>query len=470
MAYKLKKKIADKNNYGGIRELSDIKYIVIHYTGNDGDTDERNGNYFHNNIVKASAHYFVDSDSVTQSVLDECIAYSVGGKKYSNCKTTGGGKFYGKCTNSNSISIELCDDKKNGAIYPSAATIANAIELAKEKMKEYGIPAANVIRHFDVNGKACPAYWCGTEAKDKKWETEFLDMLSSKGTQAISGFVSGSKVLKASDLKNMGTADIVKKAGVLFTADQKKTGVLASVSLAQFCLESDYGRSELAKAANNCFGMKRSLSGNTWPDSVWDGKSVYKKPTKENVNGKKVTVTAEFRKYPDIAHSIADHSAYLLGAMHGSRKRYAGLKGETSYKEAALIIKDGGYASDPKYVEKVCSLIEKYDMTKYDVSGSTIADSGISTGSSTSAGSSQPPKTSAGSSSSGFSGYYKKYTGKSERIDEVFKAVKVPEKFRGTYMKRKPIAKKNGISSYKGSKTQNLKLMKLARAGKLKKV
>lgn len=464
MAYKLKKKIADKNNYGGIRQLSNIKYIVIHYTGNDGDTDEGNGNYFHNNIVKASAHYFVDSDSITQSVLDERIAYSVGGKKYSNCKTMGGGKFYGKCTNSNSISIELCDDKKNGTIYPSAATIANAIELAKEKMKEYGIPAANVIRHFDVNGKACPAYWCGTDIKNKKWKSEFWDKLSSgsavKKDDTVSNTGTGaavSKALRASDLKNMGTADVIKKAGVLFTADQKKTGVLASVSLAQFCLESDYGRSELAKAANNCFGMKRSLSGNTWPDSAWDGKSVYKKPTKENVNGKKVTVTAEFRKYPDIAHSIADHSAYLLGAMNGSKKRYAGLKGETSYKKAITIIKNGGYASDPDYIKKICSIIEKYKLTQYDVTGSSGSASGSS-----SSGSSN--KTSSSVS------YYKKYTGKSEMVDEVFKAIGVPEKFRNSYMKRKPVASKNGISNYKGSKNQNLHLVKLAKAGKLKKI
>jgi flagellum-specific peptidoglycan hydrolase FlgJ len=44
----------------------------------------------------------------------------------------------------------------------------------------------------------------------------------------------------------------------------KKSGILASVSLAQFILESGYGKSELAQKANNCFGMKKSLSGNTW--------------------------------------------------------------------------------------------------------------------------------------------------------------------------------------------------------------
>lgn len=178
MGYTLKTNIANKSNYGASRKLSNIKYIVIHYTANDGDTDENNGKYFKNNIVKASAHYFVDDDSVTQSVPDNFVAYSVGGNKYSNCGSTGGGKYYGKCTNSNSISIEICDDVKNGVIYPSAKTIENVIALTKELMKKYTIPASNVIRHFDVTGKACPVYWCGNTAKNTKWFNEFHNKLT----------------------------------------------------------------------------------------------------------------------------------------------------------------------------------------------------------------------------------------------------------------------------------------------------
>ena len=183
MGYVLKRNLADKSNYGNVRDTAKIKWIVIHYTGNDGDKDENNGKYFRNNKnLGASAHYFVDSDSVTQSVPDNYIAWSVGGSKYSNCATTGGGKCYGKCTNANSISIELCDDVKNGTVYPSAATIANAIALAKTLMKKYNIPASKVIRHFDVTGKSCPSYWCGTTAKDGKWKTEFWDKLSSSAS------------------------------------------------------------------------------------------------------------------------------------------------------------------------------------------------------------------------------------------------------------------------------------------------
>ena len=94
MAYVLKTNLANKGNYGSVRSTSQIKYIVIHYTSNDGDTDENNGTYFKNNDVDSSAHYFVDSDSVTQSVPDNYVAWSVGGSKYSNCSSTGGGKYY----------------------------------------------------------------------------------------------------------------------------------------------------------------------------------------------------------------------------------------------------------------------------------------------------------------------------------------------------------------------------------------
>lgn len=152
----------------------------------------------------------------------------------------------------------------------------------------------------------------------------------------------------------------------LAQTDMAKSGILASVTIAQACLESAYGTSELAVNANNLFGMKCSLSGNTWT-SVWDGVSRYSKETKEqDKNGNESTITADFRCYPDMHTSICDHSCYLLGAMDGAALRYAGLAGEKDYRKAIQIIKDGGYATDTKYVDKVCNIIEVYGLTKYD--------------------------------------------------------------------------------------------------------
>lgn len=173
MAYVLKKHLANKKNYGGKRLLGAIKYIVIHYTTNDGDTDENNGKYFANSVVNASAHYFVDDDSVTQSVPDDYVAWAVGGKKYNDCAKTGGGKYYLQATNTNTLNIEICDDVRNGIVYPSQATIENVIAFTKAKMKEYNIPKERVIRHFDVTGKYCPKYWMD----DAKWKAEFWNKL-----------------------------------------------------------------------------------------------------------------------------------------------------------------------------------------------------------------------------------------------------------------------------------------------------
>ena len=108
----------------------------------------------------------------------------------------------------------------------------------------------------------------------------------SKVTKALQGSSdssggSAAKGTQASVLKDLSEADAIKKVGALFTAEQKKSGILASVSLAQFIMESGYGKSELAQNANNIFGMKCGLSGNTWSGSSWDGKSKYTKKTQE---------------------------------------------------------------------------------------------------------------------------------------------------------------------------------------------
>ncbi|MCI5935994.1 MAG: N-acetylmuramoyl-L-alanine amidase [Lachnospiraceae bacterium] len=159
MAYKMKKHLAHRINYGSNRKTSEIKYIVIHYTAGDGDSDEGNTNYFAKPLErKASAHYFVDDDSITQSVPDDYVAYSVGGSKYTDCAKTGGGKLYQIATNRNTLNIEMCDSIKDGTIKAQEATIINTIKFVRKKMKQYNIDIDHVIRHFDVNGKHCPAY------------------------------------------------------------------------------------------------------------------------------------------------------------------------------------------------------------------------------------------------------------------------------------------------------------------------
>ena len=168
------------------------------------------------------------------------------------------------------------------------------------------------------------------------------------------------------------TEAFIEKVAPMAQADQKANGILASITLAQAILESGWGRSELAVNANNLFGMKKSLSGNTWTGSTWDGKSVYSKETKEVYASGPATVQADFRAYKSWQESVSDHSAYLLGAKKGNSLRYEGLKGCADYRKAAQIIKDGGYATSPTYVEKLCSIIEEWKLTQYDTATTPV--------------------------------------------------------------------------------------------------
>lgn len=249
-------------------------------------------------------------------------------------------------------------------------TYEAAVELYAMLCKEYGLnPLTDIISHKEGHAKGIASNHGDPE---HLWKGLGMSYTMDTFRQAVKAAMAGEAKptpsgLQATAFKDMSEADIIKKVGPLFTADQKNSGILASVSMAQFILESGYGKSELAQNANNCFGMKKSLSGNTWSGSTWDGSSVYTKKTQEYENGQYVTITADFREYPSVEKSIADHSAYLLGAKNGSKLRYDGLKGCTDYKKAVHIIKDGGYATSSSYVNNLCSIIERWNLTQYDV-------------------------------------------------------------------------------------------------------
>ena len=164
----------------------------------------------------------------------------------------------------------------------------------------------------------------------------------------------------------MTEQEFVKMISAYAVSDMVASGVLASVTIAQAILESGYGTTDLAKNANNFFGMKCVLSNNTWT-SVWDGVSKYTKYTKEQTtDGREYTVLADFRKYPSPAESVRDHSLYLTQAKNGSKLRYTGLVGEKDPKKAIQIIKNGGYATDVKYVDKILDIISRFNLTQYD--------------------------------------------------------------------------------------------------------
>ena len=169
----------------------------------------------------------------------------------------------------------------------------------------------------------------------------------------------------AAKLASMSQAEFVDWIGKLAAEDMKTSGILASVTTAQSILESGYGKSELALNALNLGGMKAELSGNTWP-SRWDGKIYTKDTAEQEPDGTYITIKADFRAYPSVEAYLADHSAYLAGAKDGEKLRYAGIVGCKDYRKAFQILKDGGYATSLDYVDKLCAVVEKWDLTRYD--------------------------------------------------------------------------------------------------------
>lgn len=153
---------------------------------------------------------------------------------------------------------------------------------------------------------------------------------------------------------NTEQKNFIKKVGALASADMKKSGVLASLTVAQAILESAWGKSELATGGNALFGIKATKS--------WKGK-VYCKDTKECYDGANLVdvKNAAFRAYDSWEESVEDHSAFLK-----ANKRYKEVIGETDYKKACEAIKAAGYATDPDYVEKLVKLIEDYELTEFD--------------------------------------------------------------------------------------------------------
>lgn len=174
-----------------------VKFIVIHYVGAVSSA-KNNCIYFAGGNRGASAHYFVDSE-IWQSVPESKAAWHCGGGLLDTGRSMNqgnrGATYFGKCTNSNSIGIELCCYKKNGKIVPTPTAIKTAAPLVKHLMKKYSVPASHVIRHFDVNGKICPngyisaTAWTGlhqtlTGEKEKSYPTTDLQK-GDTGNQVI---------------------------------------------------------------------------------------------------------------------------------------------------------------------------------------------------------------------------------------------------------------------------------------------
>lgn len=147
---KMYKRIANKNNYdfGYIRPKKNIKGIVIHYTGNDGDTARNNVDYFTRENVGVSAHFFVDRDGrVGRSLPMNRVAWAVGVLYNKHVA-----KYWGVLNNYNTVSIELCGSVTK---YPTKAQ-TKAVKKLVKYIRKHCKNAKTIVRHYDVCGKDCP--------------------------------------------------------------------------------------------------------------------------------------------------------------------------------------------------------------------------------------------------------------------------------------------------------------------------
>lgn len=171
----IQKKISSYN-YGIGNEH---KYIILHYTGNEGDTAKNNVDYFYGGNRNASAHFFVDDNSIWQSVEESNYSWNCG---------DGAGRY--GITNRNTLAIEMCC-QSNGII--SEKTENNAIELVKYLMEKYNIDINHVVRHYDASRKICPNWqennwsrWYKFKQKLQQNDSKYKIGVDSMGNRTFS--------------------------------------------------------------------------------------------------------------------------------------------------------------------------------------------------------------------------------------------------------------------------------------------
>lgn len=146
--------------------------------------------------------------------------------------------------------------------------------------------------------------------------------------------------------RNRAYEEYIEKYREVAIEEMKRYHIPASITLAQGLLESGAGRSELARKSNNHFGIKCG--------STWEGRTV-----RHNDDAPREC----FRAYRHARESYRDHSKFL---STGARYAFLFRLKITDYKGWARGLKKAGYATDPRYAQRLIDIIELYDLDKYD--------------------------------------------------------------------------------------------------------
>ncbi|WP_425118715.1 glucosaminidase domain-containing protein, partial [Bacillus licheniformis] len=154
----------------------------------------------------------------------------------------------------------------------------------------------------------------------------------------------------------MANTDFIKEIAPDAQRVYKKYDILASLIIAQACLESGWGTSELAQKGKNLFGIK----------GTYNGQYVLMWTTEYDKNENPTRVQAKFRKYPSWTESIQDLANLYVNGTSWNPNQYKAVVGEKDYKKATAALIKAGYASDPNYATKLNNLIQTYNLTQYD--------------------------------------------------------------------------------------------------------
>lgn len=252
-----------------------IKYIVIHYFGGLA-TASNLAKYWARTYAGASAHYAVGHEGeIFQIVEDDDVAWHCGATSYKHAT----------CRNTNSIGIEMAVKKKDTSTqnatdkdwYFTPETVTAAVELTRALMKKYGVPAENVIRHYDVTGKICPnPYYYNLF--ESTWQT-FKAAISAPEAQdaaaaltPIMGQAQATKEQIAAYIvsKNPLAASYAADLAAAYIEEGRAEGVRGDIAAAQSVIETGnftFAGSAVTLDQNNFCGMgvtTRGMKGNNF--------------------------------------------------------------------------------------------------------------------------------------------------------------------------------------------------------------
>ena len=271
---------------------------------------------------------------------------------------------------------------------------AITIECASDNVHPYAINDKVYLKLLDLMTDICQRYkkkkliWFGDKDKSLMYEPKADEMIITVHRWFANKACPGDYIYRrlpqiaAEVTRRLGTVEKTE----IYTPNEwiamispiaeslwEKYAVLPSVVIAQTCLETGFGKTDLTRKYN-IVGMKADLINGTWKDhTTWDGET-YTKVTPEYRNGTLTYVDDVFRVYKSFQECLEDYVNFLLYVRNNKGYKYRRIQGLTDPATVINYIRIGtgtnerpeGYCTDPNYETKILNLIREYNLTQYD--------------------------------------------------------------------------------------------------------